>query len=244
MSCNLFFTRLTWVCRTHLTFGPAAILAVVAVACAGDGTGLDINGNPISNLALSREEFALPVASSVRLTATLTDAGGTPVSGLTIGWESSNQQVAIVDEDGVVTAVGSGDVTITASVVTPSNTEERATATGVVVASAQLAADVQPIFSASCALSGCHGGATPQLGQNLTTGNAHGSIVNVASMEVPSLFRVTPFEPEQSYLVHKIRGTQASVGGSGGQMPLGGGALPDAEINIIRAWIQAGAANN
>jgi hypothetical protein len=105
-------------------------------------------------------------------------------------------------------------------------------------------ADIQPIFTASCALSGCHAGPAPQLGQNLAPGNAYASIVNVPSVEAPALDRVEPGDPDASYLVHKIQGTFASVGGSGGRMPLGQGALPQEDIDRIRAWIVAGAPNN
>jgi hypothetical protein len=107
-----------------------------------------------------------------------------------------------------------------------------------------LSGDVQPIFTANCAFSDCHAGSNPVLGQNLSTGQAYGSIVGVTSQEVPTLKRVLPFFPDSSYLVHKIQGTQSSVGGLGGRMPLGGAALTDEEIATIRAWITAGAPNN
>jgi hypothetical protein len=105
-------------------------------------------------------------------------------------------------------------------------------------------ADIQPIFTANCAFSGCHAPPSPQLGQNLSAGNAYASIVNVTSAEVPTLDRVEPFDPEGSYLVHKIQGTFPGVGGSGGRMPRGQGALPEADIQLIRAWIADGAPNN
>jgi hypothetical protein len=107
-----------------------------------------------------------------------------------------------------------------------------------------LSGEVQPIFSNNCAFSGCHGGTSPQLGQNLSEGQAFASIVGVPSVQVPSMNRVTAGDPDMSYLVHKIQGTQASVGGSGERMPLGFGALPQSEIDIIRTWITEGAANN
>jgi hypothetical protein len=110
--------------------------------------------------------------------------------------------------------------------------------------SATLSADVQPILSANCALSGCHAGPNPQLGQDLSAGRTFGSVVNVSSVEVPTLRRVRPFQPDSSYLVHKIQGTQASVGGSGGRMPLIGGPLTENEVAVIRAWISAGALDN
>lgn len=107
-----------------------------------------------------------------------------------------------------------------------------------------LSGDVQPIFTANCAFANCHAGPIPVLGQNLSAGQAYGSIVNVTSQQVPSLRRVRPSLPDSSYLLHKIQGTQGTVGGSGGRMPLGGAPLSNADIATIRAWIAAGAPNN
>jgi hypothetical protein len=104
--------------------------------------------------------------------------------------------------------------------------------------------DIQPIFSANCALSGCHAGTSPQQGQNLSEGLAYQNIVNIPANERAGMMRVTPSLPDSSYLVHKVQGTQATVGGSGGQMPLGGAPLSQSQINLIRAWIAAGAKNN
>lgn len=106
------------------------------------------------------------------------------------------------------------------------------------------ARDIQPIFTSNCALSGCHAGTAPQQGQNLSAGVAYANIVCVASGERAGMMRVRPFQPDSSYLVHKIQGTQADVGGSGGQMPLGGTPLSQQQIALIRAWIAAGAPNN
>ncbi len=105
------------------------------------------------------------------------------------------------------------------------------------------AAAVQPIFTANCAFSGCHAGASPAQGMNLSDGQAYANIVNVMSNQ-SGLLRVEPSEPDSSYLVHKIQGTQGSVGGSGGQMPLGRTALTQTQIDTIRQWIADGAANN
>ena len=107
-----------------------------------------------------------------------------------------------------------------------------------------LNADVQPILSVSCAVSGCHVGPSPVLGQDLSAGRTFASVVDVPSVEAPALRRVRPFLADSSYLVHKIQGTQAAVGGSGERMPLTGGALTEDEIAVIRGWIAAGALNN
>ena len=79
---------------------------------------------------------------------------------------------------------------------------------------------------------------------NLSAGQAYQNIVGVPSVELPAFDRIEPGQPDQSYLVHKIQGTQASVGGSGQRMPLGGSPLSQDDIDAIRAWVNAGAPNN
>lgn len=106
--------------------------------------------------------------------------------------------------------------------------------------------DVQPIFTTNCALSGCHAGSSPQEGQNLEDGQAYSNIVNVPSNQ-SALDRIEPGRPDDSYLVHKIQGTQGTVGGSGDRMPQGcsgDACLSQAEIDLIRLWVSEGALNN
>ncbi len=105
------------------------------------------------------------------------------------------------------------------------------------------AAAVQPILTANCAFAGCHAGATPQEGMNLSSGQAYGSLVGVASRQVPRLSRVAPGNPDSSYVVLKLEGAAGAVGGVGTRMPLGG-ELTSTELATIRAWVSAGAANN
>ncbi len=95
-------------------------------------------------------------------------------------------------------------------------------------------------FTPSCALSGCHTGSTPPQGLDLSEGQAFANLVGVPSAEVPSLNRVEPGDPDDSYLVRKVEGT-ASVGS---RMPLGRPALSNAQIQNIRDWIAAGAEND
>ena len=104
-----------------------------------------------------------------------------------------------------------------------------------------LSGDVQPIFTSNCALSGCHAGTNPQEGMNLSAGQTFANVVNVQAMELSTMNRVTPDEPDNSYLVHKVQGTHLNVGGSGNQMPLGRSPLTQTDIDLIRAWIEAGA---
>jgi hypothetical protein len=101
--------------------------------------------------------------------------------------------------------------------------------------------DVQPILTANCALSGCHGGSAPQLGLDLQDGKSYASLVGVASVEIPSLLRVEPGSSGTSYLVLKIEGDPSILGG---RMPLSGSPLPSPEVQVIRDWIDQGAPDN
>ena len=54
------------------------------------------------------------------------------------------------------------------------------------------------------------------------------------------LFLITPGDPSASYLLHKLEGTHAEVGGAGVQMPPGVSMDPD-ELELLVQWIEAGA---
>ncbi|HYN82289.1 MAG TPA: PKD domain-containing protein [Gemmatimonadaceae bacterium] len=100
--------------------------------------------------------------------------------------------------------------------------------------------DVQPILSSNCAFSGCHAGASPKAGLDMSAGVAYGNLVNRLATELGSMNRVTPGNTAQSYLIHKLNGTQVAAGGSGVRMPPGG-PLSAAELQIIIKWVQDGA---
>jgi hypothetical protein len=104
--------------------------------------------------------------------------------------------------------------------------------------------DVQPLFEASCL---CH--FMPSNGDEMTApyltlnaGTGIGELVDVDSTQLPSMKRVAPGDVDNSYLVHKLRGTHIDVGGpsdSNRMPPLA--PLAEADIMTIEAWITAGA---
>lgn len=95
------------------------------------------------------------------------------------------------------------------------------------------------VFTPSCALSGCHSGASPRQGMDLSSGRSYASIVNVRSVESTRL-RIAPGDPDASYLISKVRG-DATITGS--RMPLGG-ALPPDRVNLLVDWVRRGAPND
>ena len=93
------------------------------------------------------------------------------------------------------------------------------------------------VFTPTCATTGCHFGAGAPQGLRLDEANSYALLVGVGSMEEPSVLRVAPGDPNNSYLIQKIEGTAVS----GQQMPLNAPALPRATIDVIRQWISDGA---
>jgi hypothetical protein len=89
------------------------------------------------------------------------------------------------------------------------------------------------IFRLNCAW--CHGGKKPKKNMRLEPGVWEKSIINVPSSERESLKIVDPGEPENSYLLMKIRGDRSILGD---QMPPGF-PLNNREIQIIRQWIHS-----
>jgi hypothetical protein len=105
---------------------------------------------------------------------------------------------------------------------------------------APLTADFQSIqdnvFTPICTK--CHIGAGAPEGLQLDAAHSYALLVGVPSVEQPAVLRVSPGNPDASYMVRKLQG---SPGISGGQMPLGGPYLPQSTIDVIRQWITAGA---
>jgi Ca2+-binding RTX toxin-like protein len=117
----------------------------------------------------------------------------------------------------------------------PAITNANFTVVDPVATGVDYATEIQPIFNSRCI--SCHSGVSAPQGLRLDANNSYANLVGVASNEVPSLQRVEPGDPDNSYLVQKVEGT-ADVGG---QMPLGGPPLSAATIAVIRQWISEGA---
>jgi hypothetical protein len=106
---------------------------------------------------------------------------------------------------------------------------------GTVPLSADFASIQANIFTPICSV--CHiGGGAPE-GLRLDAANSYDLLVGVPSTEVPSLLRVKPGDPVNSYIIQKLQG-HAAVGA---QMPFGGPYLSADTIAFIQQWITNGA---
>jgi methionine-rich copper-binding protein CopC len=103
-----------------------------------------------------------------------------------------------------------------------------------------LTADFQSIqdnvFTPICTV--CHSGADAPEGLQLDAAHSYALLVGVPSTEVPGTLRVKPGDPTNSYLIQKLQNSSGIVGA---QMPYGGPYLPQSTIDVISAWITAGA---
>lgn len=80
----------------------------------------------------------------------------------------------------------------------------------------------------------CHNG---QFEPNLSSPSlAYSYLVNRPSIEKPTLWRVSPGEPDDSVLIDKLRGRDVAT-----RMPLGADPLVEDDIAAIEAWIEDGA---
>ena len=226
----------------------AATLLAVATDAAGNATtspGIAVTVNNVPDVTPPTVNITAPTAGDVTGTVTVTAAatdnvgisqveffaGATSIGVATtapyqVQWNTSALPNGIVQ----LTAVardGAGNQTTSAAV---------AMNVILVPTLAQLQAN---IFGPRC--SGCHtgGGGVLPGSMNLSSAAAtFAALVNVTSLEEPTQKRVLPNTPNNSYLITKLSGTQTV----GQRMPLGGPFLSQAEIDGVRAWIQAGAA--
>jgi hypothetical protein len=94
------------------------------------------------------------------------------------------------------------------------------------------------VFTPICTL--CHIGAAAPHGLRLDAADSYGLLVGVPSDEVPSILRVKPGDPDNSYLIQKLEG-HAAVGA---RMPFGGPYLANDTVAVIRQWITDGASRS
>lgn len=201
------------------TTAPTATLGAVAATVSGTIT---LTATAQDDVGVTNVRFLLNGA---------TELGSDASDPYSISWDTTtvpNGQVMLTAE--ARDAAGNFGLS-TAFAVTASNS-----------AAVTLAQLQTSIFAPKC--SGCHtggGGGLPG-SMNLSSANASfAALVNVASLQQPALMRVNPGAAESSYIIHKLEGR---AGIAGVRMPQGGPFLSTAEIDAVKAWINAGATNN
>ena len=100
---------------------------------------------------------------------------------------------------------------------------------------------VYAVIEGNCS---CHQSAAGEAGLSMPDmETSYANLVGVAAQELPSMNRVSPGDPDNSYLFHKLAGSHRDIDGSGARMPFGGPYLDDEMIANVRDWIVAGASD-
>ena len=97
-----------------------------------------------------------------------------------------------------------------------------------VTTTVSLSKDLQPIFTKSCALGGCHG--TAGRAPILTEGSSYNSLINGNYVDVS--------KPESSVIYLWLTGVKTPA------MPVGASNNPSNVNGLTLAWIKQGAKNN
>ncbi len=91
----------------------ALVVGSVVAACGGGGDG-PAGPVPVANVHVT-VSGSLFEGASAQAQAVAVDASGSPLSGRSVSWSSTNQAVATVDGSGMVTGVSAGNATINAT---------------------------------------------------------------------------------------------------------------------------------
>ena len=207
-----------------------------------------LNEPPVVTLTVPTGSLKGTVALSATAVAPISIAKVEFLAGATVIGTATTSPYSI---DWDTTTVADGQVSLTAKATDVDGNVGMSAASAVTVANAVVAqvtlTQLQTqIFTPIC--SSCHSGVGSTLPgvQNLTAGNTFANIVNVASLQIPALKRITPNDAVNSYLVQKIEG---AAGIQGSRMPQGCGSssnpcLDQNTIDLVKTWVSQGALNN
>jgi hypothetical protein len=162
----------------------------------------------------------------VQFFAGATSLGTDTTAPYSVQWNTTGltgaRSLTAVARDGAGNATTSGAVPVT-----------------IVGAAITLAQLQSSIFTPLCARCHTGGGSSLPSSMNLSSAaSTYDALVGEASIGEPGLVRVVPGNPDNSYLIRKLEGTQSQ----GDRMPQDGPYLIPLTIDQVRTWIQAGAA--
>src|SRR5207237_4133145 len=110
-------TSVATVSASGLVTGKVAGTATITATSEGQsGTStVTVVHVPVASVSVTPPTASVQVGSTVQLTATPKDASGSPLTGRTVTWASSDAGVATVSTSGLVTGRAAGTATITAT---------------------------------------------------------------------------------------------------------------------------------
>ena len=96
------------------------------------------------------------------------------------------------------------------------------------------------VLAPGCVFSSCHQGAAAAGGLSLELAVAYSNLVDVQAVGAPDRVRVVPGDLDASYLLDKLENPSPDAGDP---MPPTA-PLSDTRLDMVRAWIEAGALND
>jgi uncharacterized protein YjdB len=97
------------------TAGAYRVIATHTGVSLADTAAVAVTSVPVASVAVSPASAGVAVGQTVQLSATPKDANGSPLTGRTVTWGTTNPAVATVNGSGLVTGTAAGTATITAS---------------------------------------------------------------------------------------------------------------------------------
>jgi hypothetical protein len=189
------------------------------------------NQPPTATITAPAGNVTITAGQTVSFAGTASDPDGDTV---TVVWTFGDTTSSTSLAPGNHTYASAGTYTVTLTATDSKGLADPAPPTRTITVNAVVAATLSTlqteIFTPICAR--CH---PPNRNMDLSAGNTYSNTVNVHSVEQPTLFRVKPGDPDNSYLYQKL---------ASGAMPFGGPPLTADQLAKVRGWIQVGAANN
>lgn len=248
----------SFVSATQLTFtltaadlGTAGTWPITVTSPApGGGTSGSVSISVGSPLPMLTQVSPCGALANTAHTLTVMGSGFVPAStvrfngaALITTYVNATQLTAALPASAIATAPALGSASsVTVVTPAPGGGTSAALVFGVAKNNSTLAANVQPIFTASCATLGCHSGAMPTEGMLLTSGNSMANLLNVTSTQCVGKIRVVACNPTRagSVLADKLLATGLSPACAGTAMPKMA-PLSTAEKQAVLDWMALGA---
>jgi len=158
---------------------------------------------------------------------------------LTVTGQTATSLTATVPPAAIATAPSTNLLALVVTNPAPGGGASNAANFGLASAAATLSANVQPLFTSTCATMGCHTATSPSVPMPLSAGLSYASLVGVPCSECVPRLRVKACDPSttQSYLIAKVKNLDVC---SGTRMPKAA-PLSAADVQLLVNWVAQGA---
>jgi uncharacterized protein YjdB len=171
---------------------------------------LDVTAVTVASVTVTPNSGTLQIGGTLQLSANITDAAAVPIPGKVASWSSSNASIATVSTSGLVTAVGSGTATVTATSDGVSGTATivvtQVSVASVAVTPTSASLDAGATLALQVTLADAGGNALPTTGRVITYTSSAPSIASVSTSGV-----VTALTPGSATITVTCEGQTATA---------------------------------